>query len=104
MPSSAARAFSSAASISIRRESPPRTYSSTVASVLRQFLRHRDEIELAGHRVVAGVRPEIAAQQRQQARLAAAVSSDDSDLVAAENGEVGAVKKHRGAPAQAHFA
>ena len=33
MPSSAARAFSSSASIAMSRESPLRTYSSTVASV-----------------------------------------------------------------------
>ena len=46
---------------------------------------------------------ELAAQQRQQARLAAAVASDDPDLVAAEYRQVRAVEQHRRAAAQAHI-
>jgi len=67
----------------------------------RQFLRDRHEIQFARNRVVAGVRPELAAQQRQQAGLAAAVAADDADLVAAKYGEIGAVEEHRCAAAQA---
>ena len=69
----------------------------------RQLLRHRHEVELARHRVVAGVGAEIAAQQREQARLAASVAADNTDLVAAEDGEIRAVEQDRGAPAQAQF-
>ena len=89
--------------MAMRRESPLRTYSSTVGFGARQLLRHRDEVELARHRVVAGIGAEVAAQQRQQARLAAAVAADNADLVAAEDGQIRAVEQHRGASSQAQF-
>jgi hypothetical protein len=69
----------------------------------RQLLRHRHEVELAGHRVVAGVGAQVAAQQREQAGLAATVAADDPDLVAAEDGQVGAVEEHRSAASQAQI-
>jgi hypothetical protein len=58
----------------------------------RQLLRHRYEVQLARHRVIAGVRAQVAAQQRQQRRLAASVASNNADLVAAENRHVCAVE------------
>jgi hypothetical protein len=53
---------------------------------------------------VAGIRVQLATEEREQARLPAAVRADHADALAGMNGEVRAVEQELGAAAERQFA
>ena len=54
----------------------------------RRLLRHVAEDPFRRHVDIAGVRVQLAAQQREQARLTGAVCAGDADLLARKDGEI----------------
>src|SRR5205823_4698484 len=63
----------------------------------RGFLRHMRDAPVRGHLDVAFVRVQLAAQHREEARLARAVGADETDALAGVEGEVGTLEERLGA-------